>query len=75
MVVANTGLPDASGGRAGGAVPFLLWRLFSRWTPVFPTSRIVDAGTVADLPDAVLAAYDAPFPTRRHGSGSGTASP
>jgi haloalkane dehalogenase len=51
-------------------LPFLIWRFFSRWTPVFPPGRIVDAGTTTDLPEEVRAAYDAPFPTRRHLAGA-----
>ena len=70
VVVSNTGLPDASEYRGGNPLPFLLWRTFSRWTPHFPTSGILDQASVQDLPDDVLAAYEAPFPTRAHMAGA-----
>jgi len=69
VVVANTGLPLPTG-EGSAPMPFLVWRFFSRWTPIFPTGRILDAGTVTDLSEEVLAAYEAPFPTRRHMAGA-----
>ena len=69
VVAANTALPSADASATPGG-PFMVWRAFSRWTPVFPTARIIDAGTVRDLPDDVRAAYNAPFPTRRHQAGA-----
>ena len=65
VIAANTGLPLPTR-ETGVPLPFRIWRLFSRWTPVFSSGRIVDAGTESDLPEEVRAAYDAPFPTRRH---------
>jgi len=69
VIVANTGLPLP---RPGSTVPlpFRLWRAFSRWSPIFPVGRIVGAGTVTKLSPAVRAAYEAPFPTRRHMAGA-----
>jgi haloalkane dehalogenase len=69
VIVANTGLPLPTA-ESSAPLPFLIWRFFSRWTPVFPPGRIVDAGTTSDLPEEVRAAYDAPFPTRRHLAGA-----
>ena len=69
VVVANTGLPLPTA-EDSAPTPFLLWRFFSRWTPIFPTGRIIDAGTVTELPEEVLAAYEAPFPTRRYLAGA-----
>ncbi len=43
-----------------------LWRAFARWSPWFPIGRIVDFGSVRRLRADEIAAYDAPFPTRRH---------
>ena len=42
------------------------WRTFSRWSPLFPIGRIVQAGTRRRLTPAEIAAYDAPFPARRY---------
>jgi haloalkane dehalogenase len=63
IALANGGLPTGF-----GATPraFHLWRAFARWSPWFPIGRIVNAGTVRALRDDEIAAYDAPFPTRRH---------
>ena len=69
VVAANTGLPAPEAG-ARPPLPFRLWRFFSRWSPVFPVGRIVQAGSETDLPAEVRAAYDAPFPTRRHQAGA-----
>lgn len=62
IVLANGGLP------AGQPAPraFKIWRGFSRWSPVFPIGKIVNAGSKRTLSAAEIAAYDAPFPTRAH---------
>jgi haloalkane dehalogenase len=60
VVLSNGGLPE--GQKAPRA--FALWRGFSRWSPVFPIGRIVQAGTKRRLSPAEIAAYDAPFPDR-----------
>ncbi|QKS01370.1 haloalkane dehalogenase [Sphingomonas sp. CL5.1] len=66
IVLANGGLPE------GGAAPraFRIWRAFSRYSPVFPIGRIINAGTKRRLSDAEIAAYDAPFPRRAHKAGA-----
>jgi haloalkane dehalogenase len=69
VIVANTGLPLPTE-ESSAPWPFRIWRFFSRWTPIFPTGRIIDAGTATELPEEVLAAYRAPFPTRRHLAGA-----
>ncbi len=69
VVVGNTGLPAPEPGDSA-PLPFRFWQLFARWSPVFPAGRIVQAATTSDLPPAVRAAYDAPFPTRRHQAGA-----
>jgi haloalkane dehalogenase len=63
IVVANGFLPTAS-----QAVPpaFRVWRAFARYSPVFPTGRIVNAGCLRKLTAVERRAYDAPFPTRRY---------
>lgn len=67
VVVANTGLPTGHGEMSEA---FLRWRDYSRRADPFPVGRIVQGGTVTELPDAVVAAYDAPFPDERYKAGA-----
>src|SRR3546814_17693494 len=59
VALSNGGLPE------GPPAPraFAIWRAFSRYSPVFPIGRIVNAGAKRTLSAAEIAAYDAPFPT------------
>jgi len=66
VVLSNGGLPE--GGEAPRA--FAIWRAFSKWSPLFPIGKIVNAGTARDLSPAEIAAYDAPFPNSRFKSGA-----
>jgi len=63
-VLANGGLP--TGDRGSVPPAFKIWRAFARWSPWFPIGRIIATGCAAGLSPAAIAAYDAPFPTRRH---------
>jgi haloalkane dehalogenase len=63
-VLANGGLPTGVGRSVPAA--FKIWRTFARWSPWFPIGRIVSTGCAQPLSRAEIAAYDAPFPTRRH---------
>ena len=67
IVLANGGLPDGS-----QQMPrvFQIWRAFSRWSPWFPIGRIIQSGTIAELSEEVVAAYDAPFPSARYKAGA-----
>ncbi|MGP0029748.1 MAG: haloalkane dehalogenase [Acidimicrobiales bacterium] len=67
VVAANTFLPtgDTSPGEA-----FFNWQRFSQEVEVFPTGFIVNSGCVTDLPEAVRAAYDAPFPEESYKAGA-----
>jgi len=67
VVAANTFLP--TGDRHPGDA-FLAWQKFSQETPTFPVGRIVNGGCVTDLPDEVVAAYDAPFPDETYKEGA-----
>lgn len=58
VTLSNGGLPE--GGEAPRA--FAIWRVFSKWSPVFPIGKIVSAGTKRGLSPQEIAAYDAPFP-------------
>ncbi len=49
---------------------FHAWRAFARFTPVFPTGRIVKSGCVRGLAPEARAAYDAPFPEERYKAGA-----
>lgn len=67
IVLGNGGLPtgDQPMPRA-----FTIWRLFARYSPWFPIGRIIQKGTITELSDEVVAAYDAPFPSARHKAGA-----
>jgi haloalkane dehalogenase len=67
LVVGNTGLPT---GDATPTEAFLAWQKFSRESPVFPIGNIVNGGCTTDLPAAVIAAYDAPFPDDSYKAGA-----
>lgn len=49
---------------------FRIWRAFARYSPWFPIGRIVQSGTVTELPAEVVAAYDAPFPSSKYKAGA-----
>ncbi len=59
VVVANTALPTGDGAPSEA---FMNWRTFSQETPQFPVGQLINGGCQSDLTDAVIAAYDAPFP-------------
>jgi haloalkane dehalogenase len=67
VVVANTGLP--TGERPLGPA-FDRWRDFSQTTPEFAVGSIVRGGCATEIPDEVVAAYDAPFPEERYKAGA-----
>lgn len=67
VVAANTGLP--TGDRPMGEA-FDAWQRFSQEAPRFEIGRIVQNGTVTELPDDVVAGYDAPFPDDRYTAGA-----
>ncbi len=58
-VVANTGLPT---GDRSPTDAFLAWQRFSQEVTDFDCGAIVSMGTTTDLPEDVVAAYNAPFP-------------
>ena len=74
-VIGNGFLPtgDRPAGGAGtiaNGLAFLAWRTFARFTPVFPTSRIVSFGSGRPLDVEERRAYDAPFPTAAYQAGA-----
>lgn len=66
VALSNGGLPE------GGQPPraFAIWRAFSRWSPLFPIGRIVNAGAQRALSPAEIAAYDTPFPDGSYKAGA-----
>ena len=51
---------------------FLAWRDFVQKNPDLPVGRVIQGGTKTDLPDDVVAAYDAPWPTLESKAGVAT---
>lgn len=67
VVVANTGLPT---GDQKMTDAFLDWQRFSRETPEFAVGTIVSSGCHQPLSQAIIAAYDAPFPDETYKEGA-----
>ncbi|MBK8972031.1 MAG: haloalkane dehalogenase [Hahellaceae bacterium] len=67
IVVGNGMLPT---GDQKVPAAFHLWKNFARFSPWFPISRIVDAGTFKSLSRDERRAYDAPFPSTRFKAGA-----
>jgi len=66
VVVGNGGMP--TGDRTPNEA-FLAWQSFAATTEDFPVGRIVAGGCTTELDDAVVAAYDAPFPDDSYKAG------
>lgn len=67
VVVANGFLPH---GERRLPLVFHLWQAFARWSPWFPASAVVRAGTMnRTLSREAAAAYDAPFPGEAYRAG------
>jgi haloalkane dehalogenase len=67
VVAANTFLPV---GNTPPGEAFLAWQRFSQEVDTFPTGFIVNGGCTSDLSEAVIAAYDAPFPDESYKEGA-----
>jgi haloalkane dehalogenase len=67
VVAANTGLPT---GEHSLGPAFEAWRSYAQETPVFRAGKIVNGGSVRQLSDAEMAAYDAPFPDETYQAGA-----
>lgn len=67
LFVANTGLPT---GDQKMSEAFLRWRAFSQKVDKFPIGPMIQGATATELPDEVIAAYDAPFPDERYKAGA-----
>ncbi|MEL6925024.1 MAG: haloalkane dehalogenase [Bacteroidota bacterium] len=67
ICAANTLLPT---GQQKPNEAFTNWQQFSQQTPVFPVGNIINMATSTALSDAVVAAYDAPFPDETYKVGA-----
>ncbi len=67
IALANGGLPT---GDQQMPKAFIYWRRFALYSPWFPIGRIIQKATVSELPDDVVAAYDAPFPSAKYKAGA-----
>jgi haloalkane dehalogenase len=65
LVILNTGLFT---GRVSKG--FMAWREFAERTSDLPVGRIIQGATTSELPDEVVAAYDAPFPAPESKAGA-----
>ena len=60
LIPANTGLPT---GEQGGSEAFSQWLEYSQNVEDFEVGAIISRGCASDVSEAVVAAYDAPFPS------------
>jgi haloalkane dehalogenase len=67
VVTANTGLPT---GDFPISEAFLQWRKFSIEAPEFNVGQIINMGTLSDLSEEILEAYNAPFPDETYKEGA-----
>ena len=67
IVLGNGGMPT---GDQEMPKAFLVWRAFAQYSPWFPIGRIIQSGTVTQLANDVVAAYDAPFPNSDYKAGA-----
>ena len=65
LVVMNTGLY-----RDRVSKGFLAWRDFAERNPDLPVGFVIQSGTATELPDDVIAAYEAPFPNAESKAGA-----
>jgi haloalkane dehalogenase len=67
IALGNGGLPT---GDQEMPAAFKIWQNFARFSPWFPIGKIIQQGTVTELSDAEVAAYDAPFPSTKFKAGA-----
>lgn len=66
VVILNTSLP------IGEPLPkfFKIFQKVAKYHPSFPVGKIIQKGTFNTLSEEVIAAYNAPFPNRKHKGGA-----
>lgn len=67
IALGNGGLPT---GDQKLPTAFKVWQNFARFSPWFPIGKLIQKGTVTELSDAEVAAYDAPFPSAKYKAGA-----
>ena len=67
VLATNTFLPT---GEHKASEAFENWKKFSQETPTLNVGKIIASGCVSELPDEVIAAYDAPFPDETYKAGA-----
>jgi haloalkane dehalogenase len=65
LMIMNTGLFTGRVSRG-----FLAWRDFAEKNPDLPVGFVIQGATTTQLPDDIVAAYDAPFPTTESKAGA-----
>ena len=63
IILSNGGLPT---GAEEMTEAFMNWREISRTVNPWPIGRFIQAGTVSELSDDVIAGYEAPFPEEKY---------
>ena len=67
LVILNTGLFTGQVSKG-----FMAWRDFAEKNPDLPVGFVIQGGTATELPDEVVAAYEAPFPNAESKAGAAT---
>ncbi|PCJ53305.1 MAG: hypothetical protein COA73_15415 [Candidatus Hydrogenedentota bacterium] len=67
LVIMNTGCPT---GEETPSDAFLAWRAAAEQMEDMPVGHIIQGATVSNLPDDVIAAYDAPYPDKTYKGGA-----
>jgi len=67
IALGNGGLPT---GDQPMPDAFMKWRTFALHSPYFPIGKILQKATTTELSDEIVAAYDAPFPSRKYKAGA-----
>ena len=67
VIASNTALPT---GDRPMPESFMQWREFSQYSKKFNIGQVLNMGTLQELTDEVIAAYNAPFPSEEYKAGA-----